>query len=120
VKLVLREAHSTAMFRWHESREDRLVTCNLAETEVLRAVRRTDAGLTERARAIISTLDVIALESAHLERVGGMLPAGLRTLDALHLAVALDLGPRLLGLITYDDRQAQAAREHAIRVVCPT
>jgi predicted nucleic acid-binding protein len=49
-----------------------------------------------------------------------MLPAGLRTLDALHLAVALDLGPRLLGLITYDDRQAQAAREHAIRVVCPT
>ncbi len=108
------------MFRWQESREDRLVTCNLAEAEVLRAVRRTDSGLTERAQAIISTLDVIALESVHLERAGDMLPAGLRTLDALHLAVALDLGPRLLGLITYDDRQERAAREHAIRVERPT
>ncbi len=120
MKLILREAHSTAMFRWQESREDRVITCNLAETEVLRAVRRADADLTERARAVMSTLDVIALESAHLERAGSMLPAGLRTLDALHLAVALDMGPRLLGVVTYDDRQAQAAREHAIRVERPT
>jgi uncharacterized protein len=120
VKLIVREAHSAAMFRWQQAREDRVVTSNLAETEVLRAVRRTDAELTERARAVISTLDVIALEAAHLERAGSMLPAGLRTLDALHLAVALDLVPGLLGFVTYDDRQAHAAREHAIRVVRPT
>lgn len=120
MKLVVKESHSTALCRWEEAREDRLVTSNLAEAEVLRAVRRTDADLTERARLVLGTLDVIPLDSAHLERAGSMFPAGLRTLDALHLAVALDLGPALQGFVTYDDRQAGAAREHAITVIRPT
>ena len=120
MKLVVREAHTAALCRWEESREDRLVTSDLAEAEVLRAVRRADPGLTERARRVISTLDVVPLNSTHMERAGTMLPAGLRTLDALHLAVALDLGPALAGMVTYDDRQAQAAREHAVRVERPT
>lgn len=120
MKLVVQEVHSAALCRWEEALEDRLVTSTLAEAEVLRAVRRTDEGLTERARLVLGTMDVIALESAHLERAGTMLPAGLRTLDALHLAVALDLGPGLQGFITYDDRQAQAARAHAVTVMQPT
>jgi len=107
------------MYRWQEESADRLVTSTLAEAEVLRAVRRVDAGLADRARAVLSTLDAIAVEGVHLERAGTMLPPGLRTLDALHLAVALDLGTALLGLVTYDDWQADAAREHAVRVMTP-
>lgn len=120
MKLVVKEVHTAALCRWEESREDRLVTSDLAEAEVLRAVRRTDPGLTERARRVVSTLDVIPLSSTHMEHAGTMLPAGLRTLDALHLAVALDLGAGLAGFVTYDERQAQAAREHAVRVERPT
>ena len=120
MKLVLREAHSAAMYRWEESREDRLVTSDLAEAEVLRAVRRVDPDLTERARAILSTLDIVPLQRSHLERAGTMLPPALRTLDALHLSVALDLGPGLIGFVTYDERQAAAAREHAVTVTTPT
>jgi hypothetical protein len=33
---------------------------------------------------------------------------------------ALDLGDRLQGFVTYDDRQAQAAREHGMRVASPS
>lgn len=119
MKLVVREAHSAAMYRWQEEGTDRLVTSDLAEAEVLRAVRRVDVGLADRARAVLSTLDIIAVEAVHLERAGTMLPPGLRTLDALHLAVALDLGTGLRGFVTYDDRQAGAAREHAVPVATP-
>jgi predicted nucleic acid-binding protein len=36
---------------------------------------------------------------------------GLRTLDALHLAAAMRLGPRTLTFLTFDLRQAQVARQ---------
>ncbi len=107
------------MFRWQKEREDRLVTSDLAEAEVLRAVRRVDVDLAHHARAVIATLDVMPLSRAHLERAGTLMPSALRTLDALHVAMALDLGSRLLGFVTYDQRLAAAAHEHAIHVVSP-
>lgn len=36
---------------------------------------------------------------------------GVRSLDALHLAAASRLGPQVLQLLTFDVRQAQAARQ---------
>lgn len=35
---------------------------------------------------------------------------GLRSLDALHLGAAARLGPAVVSVLTYDIRQAQAAR----------
>jgi predicted nucleic acid-binding protein len=50
----------------------------------------------------------------------GMLdPPGLRTLDALHLASAASLGPELAGLVTYDERMAEAAATAGISVISP-
>jgi uncharacterized protein len=36
---------------------------------------------------------------------------GVRTLDALHLGAATRLGPGVASILTYDIRQAQAARQ---------
>ena len=47
-------------------------------------------------------------------------PTMLRSLDALHLSAALVLGDDLDGLVTYDDRLAQAATTNGIRVTAPT
>jgi hypothetical protein len=44
----------------------------------------------------------------------------LRTLDAIHVAAALDLGDDLEGMVTYDERLAQAAEQNGIRVTAPT
>jgi predicted nucleic acid-binding protein len=44
----------------------------------------------------------------------------MRTLDALHLAIALSLGDDLDGLVTYDSRMADAARRHGVTVIGPT
>ena len=46
-------------------------------------------------------------------------PDGLRSLDAVHLAAALDLGDELQGLVTYDERLAAAAAANGIPVVAP-
>jgi hypothetical protein len=43
----------------------------------------------------------------------------LRTLDALHVASAIDVRKELHAFVTYDDRQAVAARRHGLRVIAP-
>lgn len=119
VKLVAVEAHSAAMYRWQEEAEARLVTCDLGEAEVLRAVRRVDTALMDRARAVLSTIDIVPLDRSHLTRAALIAPAHLRTLDAIHVVTALDLGDRLQGFVTYNERQAAAARDHGLRVESP-
>ena len=119
VKLVAVEAHSAAMYRWQEEAEARLVTCDLGEAEVLRAVRRVDTALIDRARAVLSTIDIVPLDRSHLSRAALIAPAHLRTLDAIHVVTALDLGDRLQGFVTYDARQAAAARNPGMHVESP-
>jgi predicted nucleic acid-binding protein len=42
-----------------------------------------------------------------------------RSLDALHLATALEVGEELDGLISYDARMSQAAKKLGLRVLAP-
>jgi predicted nucleic acid-binding protein len=44
----------------------------------------------------------------------------LRSLDALHLASALEVRDELDGLVTYDDRMAVSGRELGLVVLAPT
>ena len=53
------------------------------------------------------------------EQAGRLGPTALRSLDAVHLAAALDLGDDLEGMVTYDDRLAEAAQLNAITVTAP-
>jgi hypothetical protein len=43
-------------------------------------------------------------------------PSVLRSLHAIHLAAALDLGDDLEGLVTYDARLAEAAEANGVAV----
>lgn len=44
---------------------------------------------------------------------------GMRSLDALHVAVALDLGDDLEGLVTYDTRLTEAAAVNGVVTITP-
>ncbi|MGD0638794.1 MAG: VapC toxin family PIN domain ribonuclease, partial [Nitrososphaerales archaeon] len=46
-------------------------------------------------------------------------PPELRSLDALRLAAALELGDDLEGVVTYDGRMTAGAKSAQIRVVSP-
>ena len=50
---------------------------------------------------------------------GTMLPVELRSLDAIHLATAQQLGNDLARIVTYDDRMAMAASHLGMTVARP-
>ncbi len=59
------------------------------------------------------------LPTAVFERAAILEPEVLRSLDALHLAAALELGDDLDGVVTYDGRLADSARSIGIPVLAP-
>jgi hypothetical protein len=46
-------------------------------------------------------------------------PLSLRTLDALHLSVALSFGALLDSVVTYDKRLTDACTAYGVRVIAP-
>lgn len=119
VKLLIVEKGSTALRRWLESHEEEIFSSDLLRTELLRVTRRAAPELMVQARTILDTLIMVTLSTTVFERAVMIEPGILRSLDALHLAAALELGDDLQGLITYDQRLADSAKTLGIDVVTP-
>lgn len=118
-KLVVAEDGSPAMTLWAADHADEVVSSDLLRTELLRAARRGAADQMQRARAVLDALTLVSLPTATFERAASLGPDELRSLDALHLAAALELGDDLDGIVTYDERLAQAAAAQGMKVVAP-
>jgi len=95
------------------------VTSLLSLAEVTRAASRRSPDDALRASALLAQIVLLALDRAVMVAAGGLPPPVLRTLDAIHLASALQLGPELRWFITYDARLAAAARAHGLPVISP-
>jgi len=119
VKLVVAEAGSAALRRWIASCSEPILSSDLLRTELLRAVRRGAPEEMVQARAILDSVVLLSMPAAVFERAADLDPDALRSLDALHLAAALELGDELDGIITYDDRLSAAALARGIAVVAP-
>jgi predicted nucleic acid-binding protein len=109
VKLVVHEAETSALRQWLDDRTSDPVASDLARVELLRAVRRVLPQRIPRARRVLDSITLIRLTSGLFDDAGRVDPIGLRSLDALHLAAALDLGDELESFVTYDERLAAAA-----------
>ena len=126
VKLIAREAESRALADVVAGAAG-IVTSELTLAEVPRAVRRRTTGVSEADRTTLEQEATRVLERAAfvpvdrelLLRAGAIGPAPLRTLDAIHVAAALSLGPALGAFLTYDHRQADAAAQNGLRVRAP-
>jgi uncharacterized protein len=116
VKLIADEPGSTAMHRWFVETE-RLLTSRIGAIETRRAAARVahEAG---RVDAVLEPVELIELDQAIADRAAGAGPVGLKTLDAIHLCTALEIGP-IDAFVTYDDRLAEAARLIGLPVVRP-
>jgi hypothetical protein len=119
VKLVVAEPETVALRAWLRATDRQPVACDLARTELLRTVRRVAPKRVLQARAVLDSLTLIEITASLFEEAGRLDPSALRGLDAIHLASALDLGDDLDGLVTYDDRLAEAAALYGIAVVAP-
>jgi predicted nucleic acid-binding protein len=74
-----------------------------------RAAARYGPLALSRARIAMATIRLLPLDDATLEVATDLQPTELRSLDALHLAAALELGAELGRFYCYDRRLAAAA-----------
>jgi uncharacterized protein len=117
VKLVVAERETAALVAWLANHQ--VVSSDLLRTELLRATRRAAPEEMVRARQVIEAIPLLTIPAATFERAAELDPDLLRSLDAIHLAAALELGDDLEGIVTYDERLAAAAQLHGIGVAAP-
>jgi predicted nucleic acid-binding protein len=118
VKLAVKEPESLALRRYLGRRRP-LVSSALARTEVLRALMPAGAEAVARGRGVLQRLDLVRVNDRILNSAGLLRPPEVRSLDAIHLATAQELGDELTALVTYDDRMATVARGLGYRIVRP-
>jgi len=70
-------------------------------------------------REMLRAVHLISLTSDICESAAELDPAIMRSLDAAHLATALQLGSELEGVVTYDERMSEAAAQLGVRVLSP-
>jgi len=109
LKLVVDEPESAVLRSSLEG--EAMVISALGTVEVRRAVRRTgrDQALA-RAEQVLTHVELVALSDEVLDRAAMLEPAVLRTLDAIHVATAIELGDQVAEVVTYDRRMVDAAR----------
>jgi len=119
VKLIVRERQSMALRRYLRRRRP-LMSSALARTEVLRALLPAGAEAVARGRSVLQRLDLVRVNDRILNAAGELHPPELRSLDAIHLATALELGRDLAVVVTYDERMTKGAKQLGIRTAHPS
>jgi predicted nucleic acid-binding protein len=120
VKLIRGERETPALEAFLRERpEAPLVSSALLVVETRRAVLRQAPDQLARADLLLTRLDQVDLTRAVLEAASRLPDPALRSLDALHLATALQFGRDLEALVTYDSRLAAAAGRQRLPVVTP-
>ena len=115
VKLSHVEPYSQALVDYLEENPIEASTSIIANVEVRRALRRAGAASDEAVRGFY----LVALNEEISEKAAQLGSPLVRSLDAIHLATALAIADQQLEFITYDDRQADAARAAGLKVVQP-
>jgi hypothetical protein len=119
VKLIVREAETDAL-RSYLGSAGTLTSSILATVEVSRAVARVAPDSKAVMTAVFDAVAMVAFDARIAARAGALAPASLRTLDAVHLATALELAGDVTAFVSYDDRLSAAAHDLGLPVVAPT
>ena len=117
LKLAIAEDDSPAMRRWFTDHRP-CWSSQLLTTEAHRAAAR----LGVNPDVIDELLDGISLvlpSASTFDVAGRRAPAELRSLDAIHVAAAGELGPDLEGVVTYDQRVIAGAEAAGFPVIRP-
>jgi len=120
VKLVVDEPESSPLRRYLRRRGP-LVTSALARTEVLRAVLPQGPAAMTRGRLILTMVDLLRVNDRVLDAAGTLQPEHVPSLslDAIHLASALQFGEDLGRIVGYDRRMLDVARNLGLETVSP-
>lgn len=118
-KLLVDEAESEALITFLDDVAEQdvaLLSSPLLETELRRLASREDLDQTQVSE-LLDRVDLLEPDRAVFVEAGLLPGKHLRSLDALHIAMAVRADAS--AMLTYDDRQADAARAAGLRVLAP-
>ena len=115
VKLTRDEPESLALIDYLEEASVEASSSVVAEVEVLRNLRK----LRLESDQALAGFYLLAFDDEVRRNAVGIERDSLRSLDAIHIATALAVRDRDLQFVTYDERQADAARQAGLKVVQP-
>jgi predicted nucleic acid-binding protein len=123
IKLFKEEVESGPLEDWLVAQAPaRQITSHLTRTELRRGLHAVSAGQDAHARADhwLQRCAHLALPATVLDRAGQLAPGiRLRSLDAIHVTAALELGAALAHFVTYDKRLGATAEEQGLPVAAP-
>jgi len=117
VKLVVEEPESEDLRIFVGDRA--VVSSMIARTEVVRAVSRSEPARVGAAEKVLADASLVIVDWPVASAAGWVEPAGVRSLDAIHLATARRLEVGLEAMVTYDRRMTEAAQLAGLHVVSP-
>ena len=118
VKLMRDEVETAALHRFMKSEPNIYFTCDLSRTEIGRVAIRQQLDPAIVAQTV-GVFDILTLDTETYNQAASLPHPFLRSLDAIHLASALELGSELDGIVTYDDRMREAAHDCGLQVFSP-
>ena len=120
-KLFIAERETSDLQQWlSDLSKPHLVSSALLAVELLRLLRLVNpATVTPAEQFLAADVDIVEITPPVLGDATTVPPPRLRTLDAIHLATALDLGASVDILLTYDKVLIKAARATGLTVAFP-
>lgn len=120
VKLVHAEPETPALRAWLDERADTgWVSSVVTEIESFRALARYAPEAASRLPAVLDQIELINLDPPIRILARTARPVTVRSLDAIHLGTAQNLGHGLSSFVTYDKRLLDAARAAGLPTDAP-
>ncbi len=117
VKLIIEEDESEALRRAIEEAGVGLLTSQIAEIEVARAVKVANPDQLGECERLLASCTRVRVSESIVRRATMLASAHLRTLDAIHLATALRAD--VATMLVYDERLGTAAGAAGLTVLRP-
>ena len=116
-KLILTEPESAALREYVAV--GTLASSAILRTELPRAVARREPAKLVEAMQLLHRVALLSADDAVLDSAARLGPPSLRSLDAIHLASALELRDELTAFVAYDERLLDAASALGLPVASP-
>jgi uncharacterized protein len=117
VKIIIEEDESEALRRAIEEIGMALVTSQIAEVEVTRAVKIANPDQIGECERLLASCTRVRVSESIIRRATMLASAHLRTLDAIHLATALRADAS--SMVVYDERLSAVAGAAGLTVLHP-
>ena len=120
-KLFIAEPESPALRQWLGSlARPQLISSALLAVELIRVLSLArPAAIPAAERFLAEAIDIVEITPPVLADAVRIPPPGLRTLDAIHLATAFDLGQVIDVVLSYDRLLTTAARNAGLDAAHP-